>query len=131
MASLVVNCLLDSRVINWFPPSLSSPLNKVWNLMSPFLTRLCVPPCETTESPILLCAVWSSKMTHTLAFFFFLSFFFPQVTWKLVMMFSCLLHIAKLLSKVVELFVTVSSSIGESNLPIMDPSSNSSVTFTL
>lgn len=53
------------------------------------------------------------------------------------MMFCCLLHIAKLeytaciVSKAVELFVTVSSSMGESNVPVMDPSNNSSVTFTL
>lgn len=36
-----------------------------------------------------------------------------------------------IVSKVVELFVTASSSIGESNVPVRDPSSNSSVAPSL
>lgn len=36
-----------------------------------------------------------------------------------------------IVNKVVECFVTGTSSIGESGVPVMDPSSNSSVTFSL
>lgn len=36
-----------------------------------------------------------------------------------------------IVNKVVECFVTGTSSIGESDVPVMDPSSNSSVTFSL
>lgn len=53
MVTIMVNWPLELCVINWFSPSLSSPLNKVWNLCLLFLTRVCVQTFETTQSPIL------------------------------------------------------------------------------